>query len=96
MKIEFRDLQGNFIFFDVRVPKAKVGRSRKCDITISDESISREHLQIDIREDGDATVKDLGSSNGTYINDKKISPGIPEAFTPLFSFSKISANNGKA
>lgn len=87
MKIEFRDLQGNFIFFDVRVPSVKVGRSRKCDITISDESISREHLTIETRQGDDAIVKDLGSSNGTHINDKKLEPNMPEAFTPLFSFS---------
>ena len=87
MKIEFRDLQGNFIFYDVKLESFVVGRSRKCDITVADESISREHLRVNVKSDGDATVHDLGSSNGTFINDKKMTPNIPEAFTTLFSFS---------
>ena len=86
MKIEFRDLQGNFSYYDVRLPNFTVGRSRKCHVTIPDESISREHLKIEVKKDGDAVVTDLGSSNGTYINDKRMTANIPEAFTTLFSF----------
>lgn len=86
MKIEFRDPQGQFVFYEVKVGTVTVGRSRKCDITIEHDSISREHLRIMILEGDDATVTDLGSSNGTYLNESRLDPNMPEAFSPLFSF----------
>ncbi len=44
-----------------------------------DESVSRRHAEI--RQVGDGyTVADLGSSNGTWLNGKRISPGEPMRF----------------
>ncbi len=45
-----------------------IGRSPKCHIHIDQESVSRNHCRI--RFDGrDFLVRDLGSTNGTYVND---------------------------
>jgi two-component system cell cycle response regulator len=51
-----------------------LGRDSSADITVSDQGISRKHAKI-TKEDGKVTITDLGSSNGTFINDKKISAG---------------------
>ena len=52
----------------------KVGRDgNKNDLVISDSSVSREHLEIIHHEDGGVEVQDLGSTNGTYINGRRIS-----------------------
>ncbi len=48
-----------------------VGRSNDCDITLGAAHLSRRHAQLSIR-DSILYVKDLGSSNGTYVNGKKI------------------------
>lgn len=87
MKVEFKDPNGQFTYFDIRISEVTVGRSRRCHIVLANDSLSREHLKITCREGVDPVVMDLGSSNGTYINDKKLTPNMPEAFTPLFPFS---------
>jgi hypothetical protein len=48
-----------------------IGRSQKCDISISSEHISRQHLEI-IRRDADIYIKDLTLSNWVLYNDEKL------------------------
>lgn len=48
-----------------------IGRSAKCEIQVDQESVSRNHCRI--RYDGQSfMVRDLGSTNGTYVNDELI------------------------
>lgn len=47
----------------------KVGRSRSCDIVLSDESISREHARIMPQGNGHYELSDLGSTHGTYVEE---------------------------
>lgn len=48
-----------------------LGRDNKCDIVIPGSHLSRRHLEI--RVDGNALrIKDLKSSNGTYLNEMRI------------------------
>ncbi|MCG8672297.1 MAG: FHA domain-containing protein [Pseudomonadales bacterium] len=48
-----------------------LGRSEKCDVVINDEHMSRRHAEINLR-DGVLRIVDLNSSNGTRINNVKI------------------------
>ncbi len=48
-----------------------IGRHSECHICVNADGISRKHVQIDADPNG-LKVKDLGSSNGTFINGKKI------------------------
>ena len=51
--------------------RAVIGRSRECDIQISDPNASRRHAEI--RRDGDTfSVVDLGSTNGTDVNGRRM------------------------
>jgi pSer/pThr/pTyr-binding forkhead associated (FHA) protein len=53
-----------------------IGRAPACDITIAHKSISRRHVRIAI--DGDRFIaEDLGSQNGTRINNNRISGPSP-------------------
>ena len=52
-------------------PEMTLGRDSTADITVSDQSISRKHAKI-TKETSKVFITDLGSSNGTFINDKKI------------------------
>lgn len=45
-----------------------IGRSPNCEIPVDQESVSRRHCRIHF-EDGEFLVRDLGSTNGTYVND---------------------------
>jgi diguanylate cyclase (GGDEF)-like protein len=51
-----------------------IGRDPSADISITDPSISRRHARVTRSEHG-VTLEDLGSSNGTSINGKKVEPG---------------------
>lgn len=48
---------------------AYVGRAAGNAVRIDDSSISRMHCSIALRSNGDVVIADLGSSNGTYVND---------------------------
>ncbi len=45
-----------------------LGRGEDCEITINDHSVSRRQVRFDLEVDG-YLVTDLGSTNGTFVND---------------------------
>jgi hypothetical protein len=50
---------------------AAIGRSRDCDVVLSDENVSRRHAEV--RPSGGSwIVKDLGSTNGVKVNGRRI------------------------
>lgn len=49
-----------------------VGRSDDCDLTVSEGHPSRRHAQLTV-EDGELWLEDLGSANGTFVNDRPVS-----------------------
>jgi pSer/pThr/pTyr-binding forkhead associated (FHA) protein len=48
-----------------------VGRQEGCQLRISSSQVSRKHCQL-FEQKGLLYVKDLGSSNGTYVNGQKV------------------------
>jgi diguanylate cyclase (GGDEF) domain len=48
-----------------------IGRSSKCDIQVDQESVSRNHAKL-INNGEDVALYDMGSTNGTYINDELV------------------------
>lgn len=48
-----------------------IGRAKECNLRAGSEAISRRHCAI-TRADGTWKVRDLGSRNGTHVNDVKI------------------------
>lgn len=48
-----------------------IGRSDDVDVVVVDENVSGKHLEIGVI-DHKVSIKDLGASNGTYLNNKKI------------------------
>jgi Protein of unknown function (DUF3662)/Inner membrane component of T3SS, cytoplasmic domain len=49
-----------------------VGRSRECDVVVSDPNVSRRHIELRRGERGWAAV-DLGSTNGMKVNGRRVS-----------------------
>jgi len=49
-----------------------IGRDTSCDMVIDDAHISGKHCSIQLEEDGHFYLEDLDSSNGTYLNTRKI------------------------
>lgn len=56
--------------FELTGDECYIGRSASCQIIIEDESVSRKHCKIILGET--PMVQDLGSTNGTSINDEPV------------------------
>lgn len=54
---------------------AVIGRSSQCDIVIPGTHLSRRHVELRV-QGGSLHVKDLGSVNGTYLNDRPVTEGL--------------------
>jgi pSer/pThr/pTyr-binding forkhead associated (FHA) protein len=53
-----------------------VGRAAGCGVLIPDDTfVSQLHARV-FRRDGDFYVEDLGSTNGTYLNNKKVTAAV--------------------
>jgi len=53
-------------------PTILIGRGKDCAVVLSDVSVSRIHAKITQENSGRVLVEDLRSSNGTYVNDRRI------------------------
>jgi hypothetical protein len=51
---------------------ATIGRSRQCEIVLDDPNVSREHAEVR-PSDGAWFLRDLGSTNGTSLNGRRVS-----------------------
>jgi pSer/pThr/pTyr-binding forkhead associated (FHA) protein len=74
---------------------ASIGRSSTNDISIPERHVSRQHAVIAFR-DGIFTLADLGSANGTFVNDRRLTDPFPLAhgdiirlYVPVLMFSAI-------
>lgn len=56
---------------DLVPPETLIGRDAGCHIHIPDSSVSHRHARI-YHSDGEWYVEDLGSTNGTYVNDRPL------------------------
>ncbi|MBM3713826.1 MAG: FHA domain-containing protein, partial [Actinobacteria bacterium] len=61
--------------FDENINIVKIGRGFENNIVLQDSKISRNHIII-IKQDNIYKVRDLDSTNGTFINGKKLKPGV--------------------
>jgi diguanylate cyclase (GGDEF)-like protein len=57
--------------FPLRAERMVIGRSGDCDIQIDDANVSRQHAMIINAGDG-LQVRDLESTNGTFVNSRRI------------------------
>jgi hypothetical protein len=56
---------------------ALIGRSRECDVVLSDANVSRRHAEVRPAAASTWTITDLGSTNGVRINGHPISGDAP-------------------
>ncbi len=78
MKLKLIVLAGAKEGLEIPLKKEKflIGRAKECALRAGSEAISRRHCAITKHENG-YMVKDLGSRNGTYVNDARIEREVP-------------------
>jgi hypothetical protein len=77
-------LKGNFAWFDyttgsggkqhyqIRKPEVIVGRAEGCDLKVDLPTISKQHFMLTYTFNNEYWVKDLGSSNGLFVNGQRV------------------------
>ena len=66
--VEPEDRSGERVDVDVAVT---IGRGGECDVSLNDTYLSTRHARV-ANDDGDLTIEDLGSTNGTYVNQELV------------------------
>lgn len=56
-----------------------LGRQHDSTVCLPGKAVSRHHAQV-LRRDGEYLIEDLGSSNGTYLNGRRLVPYAPASF----------------
>jgi len=64
-------IEGERRDFPLRSSVTIVGRMMDCDLRVPVPSVSRNHCQVEARDD-ELFVRDLQSSNGTYVNNRRV------------------------
>ena len=57
--------------YELKGDRIKIGRGRRNHIIIHDNEVSREHCELTLVGD-DYELRDLGSSNGTFVNGQRV------------------------
>jgi diguanylate cyclase (GGDEF)-like protein len=55
-------------------PSMTVGRDSECELSIQMPGVSRRHCEFQLK-DGQVSVRDLGSTNGTWVNERRLDEG---------------------
>lgn len=71
--------------------RRSVGRTKENDLSIEDSSVSKIHAALVLNSDKHLMVADTGSTNGTFVNDKRIAYGraFPISTTDRVKFGNI-------
>lgn len=76
--------------YDVTSFVTNIGRAEDMQIVIDNVSVSRRQAQIRVEDDGSWTVQDLGSSNGTFLNGRRLTAAHRLKRGDEISFGKFS------
>ena len=60
-----------------------VGRTRTCDLSLSDSQASKEHIAIEWQPEG-FVLTDLETSNGTKVNGEKVTRAVLQNMDRIF------------
>ena len=53
-----------------------LGRDDRCELVVNDEKSSRNHAYLEVRPDGSVMLTDLRSTNGTYVNGRRVTGSV--------------------
>ena len=74
---------------DLNKPVVHLGRTSASDVYLDNPKVSRQHATIKL-EKGDFVIFDLGSSNGTFVNDKRVTDPVALQDGDVLRFSNMA------
>lgn len=72
----------------VTMSPCTIGRSSECDLVLRSKKVSKRHAEL-ITSDTVAIVKDIGSTNGTFVNGSRIHAPTPVGTRDLIQFADV-------
>jgi len=69
---------GKRVLIPIEQDTFSVGRDDACDLTLASKDVSRRHAEV-VRSGEGLTIRDLGSTNGTFVNRERLGRGSREA-----------------
>jgi pSer/pThr/pTyr-binding forkhead associated (FHA) protein len=60
--------------------RIRLGRGRECEVRLSGRAepvVSRVHAELTVGASGALAVQDAGSTNGTFLNDERVTSAVP-------------------
>lgn len=75
MLLRFINVDGHLIEYELGTDPVTIGRSPDASLVVQGEKVSRFHCGIRLW-DHDYVLKDYGSTNGTFLNDKPVEAAI--------------------
>jgi pSer/pThr/pTyr-binding forkhead associated (FHA) protein len=73
--VEQRPLAGRVLPIEAGLTIGREG----CDVVLPDPEVSRLHAVMRVLDSGDVAIEDLGSTNGTWVNDERADGPTPVA-----------------
>ncbi len=67
---------------DAKASSVRVGRADSCDIKVDHGSVSKDHAEFVLAEESTLKLLDLGSTNGTFINNRRLEPKTATVVSP--------------
>jgi len=71
------------------VPEVHIGRSEACELVLDDDYVSNMHAQLSHGDNGTWVLSDLGSTNGTFVNQKKITRPTPVGVGDIIRIGEV-------
>ncbi len=72
MWLTIRSREGDPRSLEIAKERLVIGREEGCDLLLEDDKVSREHAALFVDPEGRVIVEDLRSTNGTYVNGRRI------------------------
>ena len=72
MRLHVTSSAGQGTSVEVTGDRFVVGRDPACNLVLDDDKVSRQHAAIETLPNGSTVIRDLGSSNGTFVNGQRL------------------------
>lgn len=95
IKFEVVDRHGNRTLFEFKQGSYTLGKGDACDVILNDNHVSRVHAKLIVSDTG-AVLEDLGSTNGTWFNDKRVTEALQLKSKDVVQFGDLQLRVVKA